>query len=52
MRDIIGDDPVYEDVAAPGGGRDASRVFIWDLHPESKDDCELKLASGKVVKVP
>ena len=32
-------------------GKDTARVFIWDLFPDTGDDCELKLSSGKVVKV-
>ena len=33
MREILGDDPAFDDPTAPSGGVDAARVFIWDLHP-------------------
>jgi hypothetical protein len=36
---------------ARGLPQDTARVFIWDLFPDTGDDCELKLSSGKVVKV-
>lgn len=51
-REFLGPDPVYDDPDAPELGADAPRVFIWDLHPDTKADCELALADGRVLKVP
>ena len=36
-----------DDPNAPESGIDAPRVFIWDLHPDTREDCELKIANVK-----
>ena len=41
-----------DDPNAPESGIDAPRVFIWDLHPDTREDCELKIANGKTLRVP
>jgi len=33
-------------------GVDAARVFIWKLHPDTREDCELTTASGRTLRVP
>jgi len=43
MREILGDDPAFDDPTAPGGGVDAARVFIWDLYPGTHQHREYTL---------
>ena len=52
VRSFIGSDSFYDDPHAFEGGVDAPRVFIWDLHPDTRADCTLTTASGKVLRVP
>eukprot|EP01047_Picozoa_sp_COSAG01_P068076 COSAG01_NODE_9757_length_2352_cov_1.672881_1_plen_331_part_00 len=52
VRSYLGDDPTYDDPSAIESGRDAPRVFIWDLHPDTGDDCELRLPDGRTLRVP
>jgi hypothetical protein len=51
-RETLGFDPIYDDPEAPEDGIDAARVFIWDLHPETREDCELTTHSGRKLTVP
>ena len=43
--------PAAAQLVAPDG-IDAARVFIWDLHPETREDCELTTHSGRKLTVP
>ena len=52
MSGLRGGSRITHAVRCQDDGVDAARVFIWKLHPDTREDCELTTASGRTLRVP